>query len=123
MENTPLVVLLSALVLAQVVSSLVVAGLFRKVGQLMATQAELKNALDVTSTDLDAIKAVVDKLVANGGGQNVMTQAELDAFVTSAQAIRAKADAVVEAIKPLDPGEPPPPGSAVTSGGTARSRR
>lgn len=106
MENTPLVVVLSVLLLTQVVLSFVVVSLFRKVSQLMATQAELKNALDVTKADLDTVKGVVDNLVANGGGQNVMTQAELDAFVASAQAIRSQADAVTEAIKPLDPGPP-----------------
>ena len=116
MENiTPLVVLLGVLVLTQAVLSLGVVSLFRKVGQIMATQAELRNALEVTGTDLDTLKAIVDRLVAAGGGVNVMTQAQLDAFVAMAQANRTKADALVEAIKPLDPGNPPSSGLAITS--------
>lgn len=120
MDTIPLnPVLLSTLALAEGVLALIVASLFRKVRALMATQAELKNALDVTGTDLDAIKVVVDNLVAAGGGANVMTQAQLDAFVAQAQANRTKADAISEAIKPIDPGtSTPPPGGGTTSGGT-----
>ncbi len=122
MDNNTLVVLLSTQWLVLGVLAFGVASLFRKVGQLMATQAELKNALTVTDADLDAVKVVVDKLVAAGGAPNVMTQAELDAFVAQAQAVRVKADAVVEAIKPLDPGNPPP---TLTGGpfGATRSKK
>jgi hypothetical protein len=115
MDNTFPLVLLNTLALA--VGVLWLASLSRKVGTLMSTQAELQNALDVTGTDLDILKDIVGRLVANGGGQNVMTQAQLDAFVAKAQSNRTKADALVEALKPLDTGGGNPPAGqpAITS--------
>lgn len=105
---TILGVLGADIVLTFVGYPLLFVSLYRKVAYLMASQADLKTALDATESNLDEVATILELLVDAGGAANVMTQAQLDVFTTQAQGIRAKAEAVTEAAKALEPKPEPP---------------